>query len=523
VNAQRRMATFAAKIDASIAAELDIDLESAFVSRKRDALGEVLAVGEDITSAHRRFMNAGTMNNDNDEIDNNNNNNNDNNNNNNNNRDMQQRNSMTDECIDLQLSGVKIDDDILHSVHYLLEMCSTNETRPSQVRFDFEKSYLSLVMIFNLKDNELTDLSCNLLSLIVERSSILQLLDLRGNAISIHGVNIFQRALKKNESVLYVSQFQDGLMLEGHRNISEGTSCANDLSTHELKHSLRIDLRCNMQETNSIDNMIDVLEALHHSPHEDVKKCGDSHNRLEFDHTKQSNPMCLRLTHPRPISTSGALFSSPSLSAPTPNNKKERPKRTMNLTTNVTGDNLVELTEIEAWHSNKRTPSLSSSNLANGTHMTDAIKNTSSALESSKKNVVGENNTDFVFNDNVSGQLNSHDQHKTAEQRRTNTFNIYTAPYENKKPKDKQLLAMKAKHLNTAASAGLRSLEPYSPECDQLTFPDIVDNGSFEMSEADSKREILMKEDKLQRNGNLQQSQLIFNAVSIGNRSGKLF
>jgi hypothetical protein len=79
--------------------------------------------------------------------------------------------------------------------------------------------YTERILFVNLRGNALTDLSCKVLSAMVEKSSTLRMLDLRENLLSTTGAKFLFDATRRNITVLYVTQRQNGYMIEGHREI----------------------------------------------------------------------------------------------------------------------------------------------------------------------------------------------------------------------------------------------------------------------------------------------------------------
>ena len=79
--------------------------------------------------------------------------------------------------------------------------------------------YLGRVIMLNLRGNLLTDISCRTLNPLIEKSSSLRFVDLRENAISDKGTKAIFDATRKNRSIMYVTQRQEGYMVEGHREI----------------------------------------------------------------------------------------------------------------------------------------------------------------------------------------------------------------------------------------------------------------------------------------------------------------
>ena len=64
---------------------------------------------------------------------------------------------------------------------------ANSTSRLSRVILSTKCDYTNRILMLNLKDNLLTDLSCQLLSSFVEKSFELRMLDLRGNMISENG------------------------------------------------------------------------------------------------------------------------------------------------------------------------------------------------------------------------------------------------------------------------------------------------------------------------------------------------
>ena len=82
-----------------------------------------------------------------------------------------------------------------------------------------QSNYSDRILLLNLKDNLLSDISCKILSGLVEKTKSLRMLDLRGNMISPVGAKMLFDATRRNQSILYVTQRQNGFMVEGHREI----------------------------------------------------------------------------------------------------------------------------------------------------------------------------------------------------------------------------------------------------------------------------------------------------------------
>eukprot|EP00602_Paraphysomonas_sp_CaronLab_P012039 CAMPEP_0185038394 /NCGR_PEP_ID=MMETSP1103-20130426/33963_1 /TAXON_ID=36769 /ORGANISM="Paraphysomonas bandaiensis, Strain Caron Lab Isolate" /LENGTH=1393 /DNA_ID=CAMNT_0027576797 /DNA_START=230 /DNA_END=4411 /DNA_ORIENTATION=- len=162
-----------------------------------------------------------------------------------------------------------------------------------------QSNYTDRVLLLNLKDNVLTDISCKILGGLVEKSSSLRMLDVRGNMISPIGAKMLFDATRRNSSVLYVTQRQNGFMIEGHREImgtakelrqkkgmdSSGivgrrasekkdededdemdmhTKLRDEAAAREVaegkKHPLRIDIRNNNPEQEAVERLLESTE-----------------------------------------------------------------------------------------------------------------------------------------------------------------------------------------------------------------------------------------------------------------------
>lgn len=96
-----------------------------------------------------------------------------------------------------------------------------------------QSNYSDRILLLNLKDNVLTDISCKILSGLVEKTRSLRMLDLRGNMISPVGAKMLFDATRRNQAVLYVTQRQGGFMVEGHREIMGGVQERGSRGGHE--------------------------------------------------------------------------------------------------------------------------------------------------------------------------------------------------------------------------------------------------------------------------------------------------
>lgn len=148
-------------------------------------------------------------------------------------------------AMEIRLPDTQLDDETLHGVIGLLSgvledhnqqlggTISLSSTTPlpnslltssllAKTVLSTSANYINRVLQIIVKGNQLTDLSCKLLSNVVETSPDLRLLDLRENCISEKGAKILFDATRRNISILYVTQRQGGFMVEGHREIAGG-------------------------------------------------------------------------------------------------------------------------------------------------------------------------------------------------------------------------------------------------------------------------------------------------------------
>ena len=149
-----------------------------------------------------------------------------------------------------------------------------------------QSNYSDRILLLNIKDNLLSDISCKILSGLVEKTTSLRMLDLRGNMISPVGAKMLFDATRRNQSVMYVTQRQNGFMIEGHREImgsvqqrvhrndrdeqkhgdnsdeyiSEIKSTKDSGKDIKKKHPLRIDMRNNNPEQEAIEKLLESNE-----------------------------------------------------------------------------------------------------------------------------------------------------------------------------------------------------------------------------------------------------------------------
>jgi hypothetical protein len=103
--------------------------------------------------------------------------------------------------------------------------------------------YIDRIITLNLRNNKITDLSCQSLSKLVEQSYSLRMLDLRGNHVSNKGALLLFECVKRNSSILFVTQRQGGFMIEGHREITTKKENGTELgpeASDDPKYPLRI-------------------------------------------------------------------------------------------------------------------------------------------------------------------------------------------------------------------------------------------------------------------------------------------
>lgn len=135
------------------------------------------------------------------------------------------------------------------------------------------ENYISRILLLNLRNNQLTDLSAKLLASFVEKSSELRMLDIRENYITEAGAKLLFDATRKNPSILYVTQKQGGFMIEGHREIVGSTQAQPKSMNRDsferlvgsIKHPLRIDIRDNTTNQHVMQGFLDSIEFKHKS------------------------------------------------------------------------------------------------------------------------------------------------------------------------------------------------------------------------------------------------------------------
>lgn len=148
---------------------------------------------------------------------------------------------------------------------------NTSTTVLSNAILSSDSNYLNRITLLNLKGNHLTDLSCKVLSSLVEKSPELRILDLRDNCISDVGAKMLYDSTRKNTSILYVTQRQSGFMIEGHREII-GSGKSAIISEDERredferlvggpKHPLRIDMRNNNPDQEILEEFLEAIEV----------------------------------------------------------------------------------------------------------------------------------------------------------------------------------------------------------------------------------------------------------------------
>lgn len=146
-------------------------------------------------------------------------------------------------AMEVRLPDTQLDDETLHGVIGLLSGVledqapagSTTRTASTpqvtsllssallaKTVLSSSSNYMSRVLQLNLKGNQLTDLTCKILANVVETSPDLRLLDLRENCMTEKGAKVLFDATRRNITILYVTQRQNGFMIEGHREIAGG-------------------------------------------------------------------------------------------------------------------------------------------------------------------------------------------------------------------------------------------------------------------------------------------------------------
>jgi len=164
-----------------------------------------------------------------------------------------------------------------------------------------------------LRGNQLTDLSCKLLSALVSKSTNLRMLDLRENFISTAGTKVLFDAVRKNTSVLYVTQRQNGFMIEGHREIVGNTKGAkinpdDDNEDFERvsgnpKHPLRIDIRNNNADQSVIGGLYDSIDYKHMSKGLDSGRSAKIEDDNEIPVTNYSSVGIIKVLRPSSASS----------------------------------------------------------------------------------------------------------------------------------------------------------------------------------------------------------------------------
>ena len=161
-------------------------------------------------------------------------------------------------ALEIRVPESTVDDETLHGIFSLLSgsIIEKQENETRKLENDGFTPYLDRLLLLNLRDNCLTDLSCNVLVPLLEKSSNLRMLDLRGNKISSSGAAVLLEALNKNPTVMYVTQRQGGFMLEGHREIptDEGDHVAN--RSQPKLPALRVDIRMNSRGDDEAEDML---------------------------------------------------------------------------------------------------------------------------------------------------------------------------------------------------------------------------------------------------------------------------
>lgn len=135
---------------------------------------------------------------------------------------------------------------------------------------EVSKDYQSRIITMNLRGNLLTGISCKTLSSLVERSGVLRFIDLRDNAIGEKGIKIMFDSARKNRSIMYVTQRQNGSMIEGHRELGSrrqvvpGETAAERPDSDNPNFSLRIDIRNQEAKVGDVtDTMFEQVDYSH--------------------------------------------------------------------------------------------------------------------------------------------------------------------------------------------------------------------------------------------------------------------
>jgi len=174
-------------------------------------------------------------------------------------------------------------------------------------------AYPDRLLLLNLRGNQLTDLSCKLLSSLVSKSTNLRMLDMRENYISTSGTKILFDAVRKNTSVLYVTQRQNGFMIEGHREIlgnTKGAKLNTDDENEDFeriagnpKHPLRIDIRNNNADQSVIAGLYDTIDYKHMSKGQDTPRSAKLEDYNEVPSSKYSSVGIIKVLRPSSASS----------------------------------------------------------------------------------------------------------------------------------------------------------------------------------------------------------------------------
>jgi hypothetical protein len=132
------------------------------------------------------------------------------------------------------------------------------------------KDYLSRIVMLNLKGNRLTNISCKTIAKFLENTPSIRMLDLRENHIDDDGAKILFEAVKRNKTIMYVTQRQNGFMIEGHREIQTNgkkTAAEQNSTRAEMdrlldapKFPLRVDIRYNEINYDKMDDMFEQVD-----------------------------------------------------------------------------------------------------------------------------------------------------------------------------------------------------------------------------------------------------------------------
>lgn len=228
--------------------------------------------------------------------------------------------------LELRLVEAQVDDETMHGVLGLFnglldtkkfEDDGDNDNNnkkpvPSLIRNPLDAAYPDRLLLLNLRGNQLTDLSCKLLSSLISKSTNLRMLDLRENFISSSGTKILFDAVRKNTSVLYVTQRQNGFMIEGHREILGNTKGAklseadNDefekLATNP-KHPLRIDTRNNNADQSNISGLYDSIDYKHMNKGLDTPRSAKHEDDNDMQLTNYTPVGIMKVLRPSSAST----------------------------------------------------------------------------------------------------------------------------------------------------------------------------------------------------------------------------